>query len=251
MFIKLSFVVLFAVATAAQAQTRIGFVDPSLPNEMARHNRAAFAFAKTAGSPTRLRPTEAGAWQAADGRFRAPEEFDVLWYHQGDSPSAVIGDAAESDLKYYLEDGGVLLLSGAAGQVLNESNIEPSPLRLLGPTSAAYVSGIRVAEKHRGHPAFAGFDTARPVLLTTIGGNALADFCDTPGPHGRTAGRWQRGSGRAAAGRVRFRRGAGDLRRLATRRLHYGRRSLPGQPRTAVQATCSNTWPGTTPIAAA
>ena len=208
MFIKLSFVVLFAVATSAQAQTRIGFIDPSLPNEMARHNRSAFAFAKTVGSPTRLRPTEAGAWQAADGRFRAPEEFDVLWYHQGDSPSAVIGDAAESDLKYYLENGGVLLLSGAAGQVLNESNIEPSPLRLLGPTSAAYVSGIRVPEKHRGHPAFAGFDTARPVLLTTIGGNALADFCDTPGPHGELLADGNAGAGERPLVEYVFSRGA-------------------------------------------
>ena len=162
----------------------IGFVDPGPPNEMGRHNGAAFAFAKTVGAPTRLRPTDAGAWQAADGRFRAPEEFDVIWYHQGDAPTAIIGDAAESDLKYYLESGGVLLLSGAGGHALNEMNIEPSPLRLLGPTRAAFVSGFRVAEKHRGHPIFAGFDTARPILLSSVGGNALADFYGTAGPHG-------------------------------------------------------------------
>ena len=211
MFMKLSFAVLLTVATGVQAQTRIGFVDPGLPNEMARHNRAAFAFAKTAGSPTRLRPTEAGAWQAADGRFRAPEEFDVIWYHQGDAPTAMIGDAAESDLKYYLESGGVLLLSGAAGQVLHELNLEPSPLRLLGPTGAAFVSGIRVAEKHRGHPVFAGFDTARPVLLTTVGGNALADFCGTSGPHGELLAEGNAGAGERplveytfGAGRVIF-----------------------------------------------
>ena len=194
MFIKLPFVVLFAVASVAQARRASASSMPVCPTKWGRHNRAAFAFAKTVGLPTRLRPTDAGAWQAADGRFRAPEEFDVIWYHQGDEPTALIGDAAESDLKCYLESGGALLLSGAAGQVLNELNIEPSPLRLLGPTNAAFVSGFRVAEKHRGHPAFAGFDTAQADPADHRRRQRVGRFLRHSRSARRVAGRGQRGS---------------------------------------------------------
>ena len=78
-----------------------------------------------------------------------------------------------------------MLLSGAAGRLLNDWAIESTPLRVLGPTEAAFLSGIRVDPKHRLHPAFTGLDTTKPILLTSVGGNALADFYDTAGPHGQ------------------------------------------------------------------
>jgi hypothetical protein len=184
-FSKLLMVALLAVAASAEAQLRIGFIDPALPKEPARHNAAALAFAATAGTPCRLRPTEAGAWQDAQGHLHAPEEFDVIWYHQGDDPSAALGEAAGKDLLSYLEGGGTLLLSGAAGRLLNDMAVESSPLRLVGPTNVAFPSGVRVSEKERSHPIFAGFDTTQPILLTTIGGNAFGDFYQSGTPHGQ------------------------------------------------------------------
>jgi len=208
---RLSVVALLTLASSTQAQIRIAFVDPALPQALARHNGAALAFAKSVGTPYRLRPTDVGAWQDTDGRLHACEEFDVIWYHQGDDASAAIGEPADHDLLAYLEGGGTLLLSGAAGRLLDDLGIESSSLRLLAPTSVPFPSGIRVSEKHRSHPAFAGFDTTRPILLTTVGGNALADFYGTGGPHGQLLAEGTAGQGErplveymVGAGRVIF-----------------------------------------------
>ena len=75
-------------------------------------------------------------------------------------------------------------LSGVAGRMLNDLAVESTPLRVLSTSSLAVVSGIRVIDKHRGHPAFAGLDIRRPIPLTSRGCNALADFYGTAGPHG-------------------------------------------------------------------
>jgi hypothetical protein len=181
---------------AAMDQPRIGFIDPSLPKEMSRRNAAAFAFAKSVGETTRLRPADGGGWQTAGDEVRAPEEFDVVWYHEGDdSGAASLTEKSRQDLLAYVEEGGSLLLSGAAGRLLNDLAIEPTPLRVLGPTEAAFLTGIRVGPKHRTHPAFAGLDTTKPILLTSLGGNALADFYGTPGPHGQLLAEGSAGQG--------------------------------------------------------
>ena len=169
----------------APASLRIGFVDPALPGATPRRNAAALEFARTQGETTRLRPLDGGGFQSPENRTCAPEEFDVLWFHQGEDPAAAaLGAAAASDLREYVEGGGVLLLSGAAGRVLNDLLVEPTSLRVLSATDAAYNSGILVPSAHRNHPAIAGYATSQPILLTSLGGNALADFYGTEGPHG-------------------------------------------------------------------
>ncbi len=164
---------------------RIGFVDTSLPGPPGRQNADALAFATTQGDVVRLRPMQEGGWHDAEGNWTAPEEFDVLWFHQADEAAAVLlSEQAAGDLYEYVELGGVLLVSGAAGRLVNDLSIESTAVRVLGPTTAPYLTGIRVVEPYREHPAFAGLDTTKPILLTTLGGNALADFYDTAGPHG-------------------------------------------------------------------
>lgn len=170
---------------ADDALQRIGLVDRSLPGQPTSQNAAAFDFAATQGNSVRVRPVPEGGWQDATGQWTAPEEFDVLWFHQADDPAAaILPETAVADLYEYLELGGVLLVSGAAGRLVNDLGIEPTSVRVLGPTSAPYLTGIQVTEQHRQHPAFAGLDTSQFIPLTTLGGNALADFYGTAGPHG-------------------------------------------------------------------
>jgi hypothetical protein len=174
---------LLAVASAAPAP-RIGFIDPGSAASPGPRNAAALAFARTKGAATSLKPRPAGGWLAADGKVRAPEEFDVIWYHQGEAALPNIGDQHAADLESYVDHGGVLLLSGSAGALVNEMNIEPAKLRLIGPSDATTTCGIRVLEKHRQHPIFAGLDVSQPLYLTSTGSNALADFEGTGGPGG-------------------------------------------------------------------
>lgn len=182
-----SLVLALATVCAAAAQTplRIGFVDPALPKNPPTRNAAALAFAQSQGEVARIAWQTTGGWLAPDGKIRAPEEFDVVWFYQGDDLSAAKLDAAAgADWMTWLEGGGTLLVSGAAGSVLNNLGIEPTRLRVLGASEAPPVSGIRILPKHRAHPAFAGLDVTQLVPLTTKGGNAMADFYGTAGPGG-------------------------------------------------------------------
>ncbi|MBI2302565.1 MAG: hypothetical protein HYU66_26975, partial [Armatimonadetes bacterium] len=202
--------ILLCAAAVSAADLRIGFVDPALPGETPRRNAAALAFARTRGAVTRLKP-DGGGWRTDAGADTAPECFDLLWYHQGDGPEASLGDSAHADLLAYVQNGGTLLLSGCAGQLASELGLESTPPRVLGPTEAAYDSGIIVPPAQRAHPAFVGLDVTQPVVLTSLGGNALADFYGTAGPHGTLLAEGNAGLGErplveynAGAGRVIF-----------------------------------------------
>ena len=206
-----SLVLALATVCAAAAQTplRIGFVDPALPKNPPPRNAAALAFAQSQGEVARVAWQKEGGWLAPDGKIRAPEEFDVVWFHQGDDLSAAKLDAAAgADLMAWLEGGGTLLVSGAAGRVLNDLGIEPTPLRVLGASEAPHVSGIRILPKHSKHPAFAGLDVTQLVPLTTKGGNALADFYGTAGPGGELLAN---GSGASERPLVEYTVGAGRV----------------------------------------
>jgi hypothetical protein len=89
-------VALFVGVTLAPAQTPlgIGFLDPALPNSPPLRNAAALAFARTQGTVTRVAWQAAGGWLGDDGRVHAPEEFDVVWFHQGDDLAAAKLDVA-------------------------------------------------------------------------------------------------------------------------------------------------------------
>ena len=195
----------------AAAELRIGFIDPAAPGATPKRNAAAFEFAQTQGPVTRLQPLPGGGLRAPEGRVCAPEEFDVIWYHQGEDPSLAFSDVANSDLQQYVAGGGTLLLSGAAGKLVNEIGIESTSPRMIAPTDAAFVSGVVVPEKMRNHPIFAGLDATKPIILSSVGGNAIADFYGTAGPHGELLGEGNAGLGErplveytAGAGRVIF-----------------------------------------------
>jgi hypothetical protein len=176
---------LWAPLLAAQPSLRIGFVDQSLPAATTPRNAAALAFAGQQGTVSRIRLQPDGSWIDADGAACAPEQFDVVWFHEADvAGRANPGEAAAVDLGAYLRGGGCALLSGAAGQLVHLAGFETTPPRILEPTDAPYVSGLRVTPEHRSHAVFAGLDPSRDILLTSKGCIALADYYGTAGPHG-------------------------------------------------------------------
>ncbi len=224
-------------AATLNADMRIGIIDPSSPAAPGPRNAAALEFARTQGKIVRLAPKS--GWKAGK-RHYAPEEFDLLWFHEADNPGTALPDDAMADLLEYVEGGGSLLLSGAAGRFVHLLGIEPTSPRVIGPAPDAATSGLVVREKHRRHPVFAGLDVSKPILVTSFGGNALADFYGTDGPHGELLADGSYGAGErplveysVGAGRVLF---VGwrlpdfstskdahrpNLERLFTNMLHY------------------------------
>lgn len=188
---RLAILAFFALAVIsgvpARAELRIGFITPSSPAMMksTKHQTAAQAFAWTQGTVTMLKPSKDGGWQTESGTRTAPEEYDVIWFHQGDFVKTGIDEKNSSDLLAYVHGGGVVLVSGAAGSWLNETGIETTALRMLSPSVNRVVSGVRVKPDAKTHPAFQGLDVTKPIPLTSGGVNAFGDFYDTAGPTGK------------------------------------------------------------------
>ncbi len=206
----LRLVLLAVLCNPLGAAPRVAFIDPTLPSLPPDRNAAALAFATAQGPVTRLRWVDRGGWEDPERALHAPEEFALVWYHQGDRPDLVrLTPAAVADLADYLEGGGVLLLSGAAGALVLELGIESTVPRVLPATSVPFASGVRVPPKHAGHPIFAGLDTKQPIVFTSLGGNALADFYGTDGPHGELLAEGNAGVGERPL--VEYRLGAGRV----------------------------------------
>jgi hypothetical protein len=195
---------------AAPTPLRIGFVDQSLPGATSARNAAALAFAQTQGTALRVRALPDGSWQTADNAVAAPEQFDVLWFHEADQATrADLSEAAVAELRGYVTGGGCVLLSGAAGQLAHLVGAESTPPRTLEATDTPFVSGLRAKPEWRQHPAFAGLDPSQDIPLTTRGCIALADFYGTDGPHGDLLA-----EGNASLGErplVEYRLGAGRI----------------------------------------
>ena len=102
-------VTVISQASFGADRLRVGFVDPALPKTLPPHNAAALEFARSAAEVMRLGVAPEGCWRDADNRLRASEEFDVVWFHQGDDPAAAhLGQAGGADLLAWLEGGGAL-----------------------------------------------------------------------------------------------------------------------------------------------
>jgi len=100
-------VTVISQASFGADRLRVGFVDPALPKALPPHNAAALKFARSAAEVTRLGAAPEGCWRDGDHRLRASEEFDVVWFHQGDDPAAGhLGKDGGVDLLARLEGGG-------------------------------------------------------------------------------------------------------------------------------------------------
>ena len=206
-FTKLSTVAFLLAVASAQAQVRIGFIDPGLPMGLARHNAAAWAFAGSGRRALPLAPDRcrrlAGCQRPAS-RARGVRRDLVSPGRRSDRRDRRRGG---NDLKCYLESGGVLLLFGSGGTAAER--IEHRAVAVAG----AWARPVcRVRERNS-----RGREIPRPSRFCRLRHGAASP----PDHHRRqrvgrflrhsryrtaVAGRRQRGTGRAAAGRVRGRR---------------------------------------------
>jgi len=125
-----------------------------------------------------------GAFADMAGKPVSPEQFAVLWYHQGDSidgPAAVHDPKTIEVLRTYVEGGHGLFLTGAALAMLHDLRVEPIVPRRGAPGTDQMQVGFTPLVS--GHPIFRGltFD-ADHVLVTSAGYSAFGDFHGSGGP---------------------------------------------------------------------
>ncbi|MGC9328914.1 MAG: hypothetical protein ACP5I1_14865, partial [Candidatus Hinthialibacter sp.] len=170
---------LFNASLLRAEPLRIGFLaaEPLL-EEMGPHNQAAWRAATELGQATLLLRQKDGAFADPAGRAWNANDFDVLWYHQGDAiaRNAMYSGPSLAAIKQFAEQGGGVLLSGGAlamaAQLGLEGVIRPQRHELGNWRDPA---GMTPVEKD--HPAFRGLPNNEEIVWLSQGGcPAVADF---------------------------------------------------------------------------
>jgi len=158
------------------------------PDALGPEAKAARQLAGTLHAATSVCVGRDGRFQDTDGRQVPLSQFDVLWYHQGDSAerSTLHNASAFKVLKAYVADGGGLFLSGAALAMVYDLGIESARPRISSGGRDGYQASITPVES--AHPIFSGLGFqgiltgSRTIPVTERGYPAFSDFHGSGGP---------------------------------------------------------------------
>jgi len=168
-----------AIGLQAAEPLRIGFLaaESSL-DAMGPHNRAAWETSAELGTATLLLRRTNGSFADTNGAACALQEFDVVWYHQGDAirRTGIYRDPSLAAVHDYATDGRGVLLSGGAlamvAQLRLETEIRPQRHDL-----GNYREPAGMVPVETDHPAFEGLTANKGTVWLSRGGcRAVADF---------------------------------------------------------------------------
>jgi len=208
----------------ARAATSIGFLSGDAPSaKPGPEGLAARNLAIAKYSATLIRAVGDGKFVDTAGKAATLARFDVLWYHQGDSPAQngpMYSGKTLQALRKYISGGKGLYLSGAALSMVKTLGVETARPRTGGPGKDSSTAGLTPARKN--HPIFAGFKAGK-IMLTNSGHPAYADFHGSGGPaKGMLLIR-----GKAEKPMVEYQLGSGRIVAMGWRLPHYSNAKNP------------------------
>lgn len=156
---------------ADSAQVTVGLLAGD--NKLGEVEEAAYAWAEDTFQTTTLLVDKSGKFKDTKGAALQPEEFAVLWlfYTETDTlPESFLADATKKAVLDYVEAGGSLYLSALALRYVFELDVEkggdPRVFQPLGKEPPEI--GVIPTADGKNHPVFEGFDTSKPVYLTSM-----------------------------------------------------------------------------------
>ncbi len=155
----------------------------------ARADVAAVRFAAaTAGESAAVALAEEAAdarvLDPGQGPLAIPPGVTALWWHSETvpAPAAMLSRETREALLRWVEEGGGLLLSGAALAYVRDLGLEPSVPRITATGGVDSVAAGVSPTPAPGHPIYAGFDAGAPIPLSSAGYPAFGDFWSSGGP---------------------------------------------------------------------
>ena len=188
-----------AIIPVYSAEVTVGLLAGN--NKLGEVEEAAYAWAKDNFKTTTLVVDKSGNFKN-EGTARQPEEFSVLWvfYTETDTlPEPFLADATTKAILDYVEAGGGLFLSALALRYVVELDVEkggdPRVFQPLGKDPPEI--GVVPTADGKNHPVFEGFDTSKPIFLTSMQQNGFtSDFFNFgKDPEGTILGTKTRGGG--------------------------------------------------------
>lgn len=172
-------------------------------NNLGEVEEAAYEWADDNFITTTLLVDKSGNFKSNGGTAMQPEAFSVLWMFYTETntlPDAFLADATKKTILDYVESGGGVFLSALALRYVSELGVEdggdPRIFQPLGKDPPEI--GVVPTPDGKKHPVFEGFDTSKPIFLTSMAQDGFtSDFHNFGGtdPSGTILGTKTRGGG--------------------------------------------------------
>ena len=172
-------------------------------NKLGEVEEAAYEWAEDNFKTTTLLVDKSGKFKNANGTELQPEDFAVLWMFYTETntlPEPFLAAPTVKSILDYVEAGGGVFLSALALRYVVELGIEDGgDPRVFGPLGKDPPEiGVLPTADGKNHPIFEGFDTSKPVFLTSMDqAGFTSDFHNFGGtdPAGTILGTKTRGGG--------------------------------------------------------
>ena len=188
------------IMPAYSADVTVGLLAGS--NKLGEVEEAAYEWAEDNFKTTTLLVDKSGNFKNAGGTALQPEQFAVLWMFYTETntlPDPFLADATQKAILDYVEAGGGVFLSALALRYVVELDVEKGgDPRVFGPLGKDPPEiGVVPTADGKNHPVFEGFDTSKPVFLTSMQQDGFtSDFFNFgDDPSGTILGTKTRGGG--------------------------------------------------------
>ncbi len=198
----LGLILLFSAGTiipAYSVDVTVGLLAGS--NNLGEVEEAAYEWAEDNFQTKTLLVDKSGNFKSGATAMQ-PEQFAALWMFYTETntlPDAFLADATKKTILDYVESGGGVFLSALALRYVFELGVEdggdPRIFQPLGKDPPEI--GVVPTADGKNHPVFEGFDTSKPVYLTSMQQDGFtADFFNFGAdPEGTILGTKTRGGG--------------------------------------------------------
>ena len=161
----------WVIVPAYSVDVTVGLLAGS--NKLGEVEEAAYGWAEDNFQTTKLLVDKSGNFKNAGGTALQPEQFAVLWMFYTETntlPDPFLADATMKTVLDYVEAGGGVFLSALALRYVFELGVEeggdPRVFQPLGKDPPEI--GVVPTADGKNHPVFEGFDTSKPVFLTSM-----------------------------------------------------------------------------------
>ena len=190
----------YMIVPVYSADVTVGLLAGS--NKLGEVEEAAYAWAEDNFKTTTLLVDKTGNFKNPSGTALQPEQFAVLWMFYTETntlPDPFLADATKKAILDYAEAGGGVFLSALALRYVFELDVEDGgDPRVFGPLGKDPPEiGVVPTADGKNHPVFEGFDTSKPVFLTSMQQDGFtSDFFNFgDDPSGTILGTKTRGGG--------------------------------------------------------
>lgn len=190
----------WAVVPVYSADVTVGLLAGS--NKLGEVEEAAYAWAEDNFKTTTLLVDKSGNFKNNGGTALQPEQFAVLWMFYTETntlPEPFLAAPTVKEILGYVEAGGGVFLSALALRYVVELDVEGGgDPRVFGPLGKDPPEiGVVPTAEGKNHPVFEGFDTSKPVFLTSMQQDGFtSDFFNFgQDPEGTILGTKTRGGG--------------------------------------------------------